>query len=625
MVSFLFLFSMVFPSLIPSSKISLSGDNTPNPANSIPSILWTTNGIPINTANSSQKFPRIVSDGVGGAIIVWNDERNLPTTGIDIYAQRMDSNGVFLWDPNGIAISTVDGDQSLPELVSDGDGGAIIIWQDERNRPGTEIDIYAQRINSSGASLWTPNGTSICSADLGQQYAKVMSDGTGGAIITWYDDRGNGIYAQKINSSGNIQWILDGILVAQKAERPQFISDGEGGTVIVWEDRRLGNLGVDIYLQKFNSSGDPQWNLNGMPISTEKFDQNNPRLVGDGAGNIIIVWDDDRKHYDSDIFVQKVNTTGDIQWAPNGTAICTINNYQNRPEIVTDGAGGAIISWIDLRTFAETETDIYIQRINSTGDALWAPNGTAINTAVETQGSVGLVKDGTGGAYITWDDDRGFLFADHDIYIQSINNMGVIQWAPNGTAITQLNSFQSTPQIINDQGKITIVWEDKRNDVTTGTDIYAHKVVDNMRPTSNQLSSVGTTLYTNETIDWVLTDDWGEGQYRVKANDTAGNYIIWQDWQPWTNNTSLDIPINRTQTGIFNYTIEFYDTYNLYGNPNTVIVTVEEGIPPEGPGPGEGEETTPAISFGIYFTIPLLFGIILVALKSSKKYHKQKT
>ena len=492
-----------------------------------------------------------------------------------------------------------------------------------RDRSSTEIDIYAQRIDSNGTSLWTPNGISICSADLSQQSAEIISDEVGGAVIIWYDDRGDGIYAQKINSSGDIQWNLDGIFIASDAHRPHFISDGEGGAVIIWQDDRVGNLGIDIYIQKVNATGDIQWTPNGIPISTKQYDQHKPQIVADGAGNIIVVWEDDRKHYDSDIFVQKVNASGDIQWTPNGTAINTMNNYQSYPQIVSDDQGGAIISWLDLRTYAYSEGDIYMQRINSTGDVLWAQDGIAICTAIEAQWITQLLKDGKGGAYIVWDDDRGFYSADYDIYIQSINATGIIQWTPNGTAITQLTSSQHFPQLINDQGEITIVWQDRRNDITTGIDIYAHKFVDNMRPVSNQLSFINTTKYANETIDWVLTDDWGGGHYRVKANDTSGDYIIWQDWQPWTNNTPLNIPINRTLTGVFNYTIEFYDMYNLTGDPNTVIVNIEEGTPPEGSGSGAGEKS-PGISFGFYFTLPLLFGVILVALKSRKKYQKQK-
>ena len=396
-VSFFLLFSVVFPSLIPISRISLSGDDTPNPANSIPAIIWTTNGIPINTANNTQGEPRIVSDGVGGAIIVWKDERNLLTTGKDIYAQRIDSNGNFLWDPDGVPISTVDDDQVSPELVSDGAGGAIITWHDWRDRSSTEIDIYAQRVDSNGTSLWTANGTSICSANQIQHSADIISDDAGGAIIIWNDDRNDGIYAQKINSLGEIQWSLDGILIANNAHRPHFISDGEGGAIITWQDNRIGNLGLDIYIQKVNATGDIQWTPNGIPISTEQYDQNNPQIVADGAGNIIIAWEDDRKQDDTDIFVQKVNASGDIQWTPNGTAINTMNNYQSYPQIVSDGQGGAIISWTDIRTYVDSDMDIYIQRVNSTGDTLWAQNGTEICIAIDRQEGTKLLKDGKGG------------------------------------------------------------------------------------------------------------------------------------------------------------------------------------------------------------------------------------
>ena len=618
-VTFFLLFSVVFPSLIPLSRISLSGDNTPNPASSTPAIIWTANGIPINTANNSQGKPNIISDGAGGAIIVWQDERDLLTTGIDIYAQRIDSNGNLLWDPNGVPISTVDDDQSLPELVSDGAGGAIITWQDWRDRSSTELNIYAQRINSSGDSLWTPNGTSICSANQIQSYAEIISDGAGGAVIIWHDNRGNSIYAQNINSSGDIQWNLDGILVAGGAYWPHFISDGEGGVIIVWGDVRSGSLGLDIYIQKINSSGVPQWTPGGTAISTELYNQERPQLVEDGEGNIIIAWQDDRKLNDADIYIQKVNATGDIQWTPNGTVICTIVRNQRTPQIISDDEGGAIIAWRDFRNY---NNDIYIQRINSTGDPLWVQNGTEISTAIEGQEGTHLLKDGKGGAYIMWQDDRGFGAYWWDVYMQLINSTGDIQWDLNGTAISTANEAQEFPQFINNQGQLILVWQDERNKDTTGKDIYAHKIVDNMRPASNQLIFVNTMKYTNETIDWVLTDDWGEGQYRVKTNDTSGNYIIWQDWQPWTNNTPLNIPINRTLTGIFNYTIEFYDMYNLTGDPNTVIVNIEEGTPPEGSGPGGG--IWPSISFGYYYIIPLLFGIILLALKSSRKYQKRK-
>jgi len=102
--------------------------------------------------------PNICSDLAGGALITWEDER---TGSFDIYAQRVDKDGNFKWTSGGVAICSASGDQSYPEICSDGVGGAIITWEDDR---GADANIYAQRINMDGAVQWTSGGIAICTA-----------------------------------------------------------------------------------------------------------------------------------------------------------------------------------------------------------------------------------------------------------------------------------------------------------------------------------------------------------------------------------------------------------------------------------------------------------------------------
>jgi len=72
---------------------------------------WTTNGVSICTASGGQSYPKILSDGLGGAIITWQDSRS---GNYDIYAQRVSSTGVVLWTTNGVSICTASGDQWNP-------------------------------------------------------------------------------------------------------------------------------------------------------------------------------------------------------------------------------------------------------------------------------------------------------------------------------------------------------------------------------------------------------------------------------------------------------------------------------------------------------------------------------
>jgi hypothetical protein len=102
----------------------------------------------------------------------------------------------------------------------------------------------------------------------------------------------------------------------------------------------------------------------GVPISTAPGDQFVTSLVQDDSGGAIITWQDGRRIANDDIRAQRVNSTGIVQWTPDGAAISTASGSQSRPVITTDGRGGAIITWQDLRG---TTADIYAQQVDSRG------------------------------------------------------------------------------------------------------------------------------------------------------------------------------------------------------------------------------------------------------------------
>ena len=192
---------------------------------------------------------------------------------VDILDRRLQTSENISWETNGTIICDAAASQTSPQIVSDGDSGAIIVWKDGREGSGEE-DIYAQKIDSTGQAQWTTNGSVICNATDNQFSPQLVSDSAGGAIITWIDNRpsttSNDIYAQKINSGGVVQWDVNGTVICNATSSqggPQIVSDGAGGAIISWYDYRTsGTTGVDIYSQKINSAGEIQWNTNGTVI-----------------------------------------------------------------------------------------------------------------------------------------------------------------------------------------------------------------------------------------------------------------------------------------------------------------------------------------------------------------------
>lgn len=453
------------------------------------SSVWDSEGSIVCNYSGTQSEQQICGDGFGGAIIVWRDERG-PNS--DIYAQRIDHAGRAQWNgTSGVVICKANYDQTKPQICPDGMGGAIITWQELR--PSSNYDIYAQRVNSSGDLQWTPSdGVPICNFGENQRDPQICSDGSFGAIITWRDERFDAdIYAQRINSSGDAQWIKNGTIVNSYSINPktfhQICSDNSHGAIITWEDDRdILTTRTDIYVERINSSGDCVWNgTEGILICNADFEQKFPQLCSDRSGGVIITWQNPNALGYYDIFVQKVNSTGSILWGTNGKAVCQADKSQRYPQITSDGSGGAIITWQDERL----DADIYAHRINSTG-ALWSTlNGITICTESNEQTVPQICSDNLGGAIISWQDNR--VDSNGDIYMQKINSTGGIQWNKDGVEVCTRDSAQTIPQICNvSLGCAIITWQDERDDLG---DIYA-KGTDRVPPSQFSIYSPVKTV-----------------------------------------------------------------------------------------------------------------------------------
>jgi serine/threonine protein kinase len=415
--------------------------------------LWEPNGVPVCIASEAQLFrndgalrlqlvPSIVSDGAGGAIIAWHDHRG---DTFDICAQHITASGGIAsgWPVDGQGVCTSPGYQVDPVIVSDGAGGAIIAWRSgSGDSTGQVYDIYAERITAAGriAPGWPAAGLPVCTAAGDQQALTMISDASGGAILTWSDYRSgvSSVYSQRVTATGAIAvgWPANGVALCSAVgaqEAPVAVADGDGGALVTWEDLRSGNY--DIYAQHITASGRIAAGCDraGVGICVYAIhDERIPTIAADGSGGAIITWYDWRHFCQqgrtcADIFAQRVSAAGVVLWLKNGVPMCSTSGDEMFPRITADGAGGAIIAWRDSRNtvppFYDTPGagDIYVQRTDSTGKALWAANGVPISTAPGDQTAQTIVSDGRGGAYIAWQDGRS---GKSDVYVNHITDAG---------------------------------------------------------------------------------------------------------------------------------------------------------------------------------------------------------
>ncbi len=442
-----------------------------------PAVDWEIQGQTVCSAGGNQNQNQIISDEDGNAIVAWMDFRTTANY-YDIYAQKIDDEGNVLWTNNGIGVCTAIQAQSGVRLVSDGGGGAIITWVDKRNG---NYDIYAQKMDTDGDPMWVANGIGVCTNSSSQTKSQVVSDGSGGAIIVWQDAR-NGlpdIFAQRVGANGNLLWAAGGIPVCDADDEqvnPKIVTDGSGGAIVVWQDSRGAyNL---LYAQRVDGDGNPLWTAGGIPVCDENGSRQSLNMIADNWGGAIFGWEDYQNGI-NEIFVQKIASNGSTLWGSSGVAVYSgvLNNCL--PVLTTDGADGAIIGWCDENTecdprapFGACErSNIFCQRVDADGYPLWTSGGMPLCTAKEDQDGLQITYDGMGGALFVWKD---FREGTNDIYLQRLNSFGETELYENGEPICSCSGEKLYISTGNDHGaNVYVSWTDARNGAQ---DVFAQKI-----------------------------------------------------------------------------------------------------------------------------------------------------
>ncbi len=430
---------------------------------------WAQDGLQVTDSLGAQSRPHIAIEGDGGAVIVWQDDRSSST---DIYAQRIYRDGDTFWTGDGVVITTATGNQLNPRVAPNGYHGAVVCWQDAR-AGSTGNDIYMQRINAWGDIAGQENGLAVCTAPGEQTFPQITTDAAGEPVIVWMDARSGeaDIYAM-VQSIDNKVAICTALGVQSL---PRITSSGPAevtsGAIITWQDGRdLASTGLDIYAQRvdYRSHG-VAWATDGVAICDAAQSQTNLEIVPDGFGGAIITWMDNRD-FGLDIYAERVDVAGATVWGDsNGVAVCIASGVQLAPKLAPDGLGGAVITWFDMRSGG---FDIYAQYVDANGTAQWTNDGIPISNAAGAQSLPEIVADGGGNVVITWTDERG---ADKDIYAQrvALDSLGTVFWDSNGVVISSLVGDQDQVQIATDissAGGVFFAWRDKRG---ADTDIYA--------------------------------------------------------------------------------------------------------------------------------------------------------
>jgi len=270
--------------------------------------------------------------------------------------------------------------------------------------------------------------------------------------------------------------------------------------LVVWEDRRIGSS-AGICAARVTPEGtvlDPS----GFVVSQGAEDRTHPALGFDGQ-NFLVVWEDNRGHFYSDIYGTRVTPQGTVL-DTSGFAITQGLDHQELPALAFDGANFLVV-WQDYPDNAE-EPDIYAARVTPQGAVL--DSGFVICQA--ERGQYGPVP-GFGGTnfLVVWQDGRDSAAA--DIYGTLVTPEGVVI-VPDGYAIAHAPRVQGAPALAFDNANFLLVWQDSRS---SEYDIWGTRVT----PGGSVLD-----------LDGILISQAGGPQVSpAPCFDGTNFFVVWQD------------------------------------------------------------------------------------------------
>lgn len=355
--------------------------------------------------------------------------------------------------------------QQYPDLAVGSSGMVYSVWEDYRN--GTDFDIYFSN-SSDGGQSWSTN-VKVNTDINNQNDPKVAVNQAETEIyVVWQDRRRDrDIYFAK-STNGGLNWTNPNVRINDNLTNlrgsPDIALDSSGTVHVVWEDTRNDNW--DIFHSK-SLDGGTTWSPNTRVNEPSSADQRRPSLAVDSLGYLYVAWHDNRASaFDWDIYFAN-STDGGLSWSiPNNRVNNDgLGNVQENPSIAIISGGTVYVVWEDNRDF---DYNIYFAKSTDWGVSF--PTNTRVNDLSPQNQNFPDIAVSSGIISVVWEDYRD---PDANIYFSNSSDGGT-NWGSDIRVNENIpGNGQNQPTIAaSPSGTLHVAWEDDRNSITTGVDIY---------------------------------------------------------------------------------------------------------------------------------------------------------
>lgn len=276
------------------------------------SLVWGEFGVQLTSTSSFVAAPKIAALESGGCVVAWSE-------GSTVALQRLDDDGVPQWG-TGLAVPTPSGTSlSLSDLRASGGDTVIFSFISQSGGFFGPRHLRAQKLSIDGVPLWTGSGVNVFNTGSLQigNFPEFMTDGSGGALFSWYSTSPLQCFAQRVLSDGTQVFGVPGTgapvsdNAAQIRVNPSAAFDPTtGDSYVFWVEQSLFQSMDGIAGQRFDSAGNRQWGVHGieyLPVGNQDLGQ--VRTVA-GQGEATVLWKGGPGFGQDEVFGLRVDASG---------------------------------------------------------------------------------------------------------------------------------------------------------------------------------------------------------------------------------------------------------------------------------------------------------------------------